>query len=547
MAPQRDTASFAANARREIAWHFASLRIFGRPRADAIMHFATILKTEPIRALLSKAADGPASHMAHRRVVEASEFAIPGLYARCQNGGPARAHINDQILREAKELFDFCYNYAQIEFSFRLADRGQLRLFAARRKPRLTFAYADKSADAAETGLRGRELEITFAGERLNMDRNSQARIFHALTEKIQPRISPDGDRCSYSRGPEEVPLMRELARELVKAVPHEMDGDAKLSGTVSFSQLRSYWGALLALSNVHFMAHNVASKGLPARWPLATAALVLPRPVLVERLSEISGLSSTLTETVTSWYVYDPRIAKSSVIVQPLLPIANDLLCMPMLYVNGNNLERNFFKLLNRHPILRPHARAVEDMKEPTALREMARLFPEADFRTKPRLQIPGVTDADLLVFETTPGFALFIQHKWLAAPETVEESSSNDEKLSEGAKQAVKARDAIRLNPQLLRKALQIADSLPINRVEAVTVCRGFEPTGFAVPTEVPIITETSFRRLFDETGSLEALWKALHSRPDITSATKYVQDSKWRIKLAGFEFVMPALLYG
>jgi hypothetical protein len=103
------------------------------------------------------------------------------------------------------------------------------------------------------------------------------------------------------------------------------------------------------------------------------------------------------------------------------------------------------------------------------------------------------------------------------------------------------------MRLNPALVRKALGLSDSAPIAPIEAVTICRGFEQTGFVTQTAVPVVTEVSFERILREAGGLEACWNALNLRPDLTRAKERVEDFDWHLRLAGFEFVMPGLMYG
>jgi hypothetical protein len=72
---------------------------------------------------------------------------------------------------------------------------------------------------------------------------------------------------------------------------------------------------------------------------------------------------------------------------------------------------------------------------KEPRALAEIAARFPEPDYRTKPQVVLPK-TDADLVVYERATGCAIVLQHKWLIAPDTLNESASNDEELNSGAR---------------------------------------------------------------------------------------------------------------
>ncbi len=545
MAPRKNTAAFAANARREVRRSFERLNIFARSRAEAVFHFVAVLEAEVIRALFSAAEAAPASNLAHRRAVEASAFAIPGIYEFCSSASGRVTGVDRQIYFEARELFDFSYAYEQVDFSFKLADKGQLRIFVPNRARRLTFAYADKSADIAETALRGRELEVVFNGEMLNLDLNVQLQIFRTLTEAMRSQVICENGRCEYTLGPNEIEMMRRLGPEMVKSVPVEMD-DAAPVGEITFGQLRLFWGALFAITNVHFMAHHLASGGGVATWPFETVVLRKSRRAFTDLISEITGLAEPAVAMIIGWYIYDPRISNRCPILQPFLPLDDDMLCLPMLFVNGNNMERNFFKLMHRHPALRRFAQAVEERKEPVALRGIAGIFPAPTYRTCERVQIPGVTDADLLVYETQSGFLLVVQHKWLAAPETVEESWGNDAKLADGVKQAVEARDAIRARHEIARRALLLPDAEPITRVEAVTVCRGFEHTGFLGSTAVPVITEVSFRALYQEAGKLQALWDMLNSRPDLQRASQRVSEFKWTLKLAGYEFVMPGLKY-
>lgn len=113
----------------------------------------------------------------------------------------------------------------------------------------------------------------------------------------------------------------------------------------------------------------------------------------------------------------------------------------------------------------------------------------PTADFAVKPTVVIKDLTDAALVVLERPSGFVLVIQHRWLIAPETVSESSSNDDELQEGVRQAVAARDVFCGDHTLLRRALELAADQPINRVEAVVICRGAEQTGFLGEQPVPL----------------------------------------------------------
>lgn len=159
-----------------------------------------------------------------------------------------------------------------------------------------------------------------------------------------------------------------------------------------------------------------------------------------------------------------------------------------------------------------------------------------------KPTVIIKGVTDADLVVFERRSGFAL--QHKWLIAPETVAESSANDDELRKGAIQAVQSRDVFRNDHALVRRALNLSDDQHIDRVEAVVICRGAEPTGFLEKLAVHIALELAFEELWQQaSNSLLKLWEKLSSRPDHVEAASRYEDTAAMITIGGLRFSVPA----
>jgi hypothetical protein len=201
--------------------------------------------------------------------------------------------------------------------------------------------------------------------------------------------------------------------------------------------------------------------------------------------------------------------------------------------------------KLLTRHPKLRPFVNSITSIKEPIALRDLAKLFAAPAFITEPTVVVAGVTDADLVVYERSSGFILVIQHKWLTAPESVRESSSNDERLKEGVNQAMKSRDAFRNDHSLLRNALHLSSSEIIFQIEGAVVSREAEQTGFLETPAVPIVLESAFVNLWNQSKSLAELWTNLNTRPDHTKAAANFDDTFAKFKLAGYCFIVPVLM--
>ncbi len=541
----RKPATYVADARRAIARNFRTLSVFGQHQSVALYNYVAVLEVETLKTVISQGDPKIDGHLAHRRAVESSAFAIPAIFKYCSRDTSPSIAIDKEAFEQAWELYNFSYKYEAVEYAFGLADKGQFEIFVATNDPRITFSYASSTADEKDTLIRARELHALFSGERLSLDHDETAQCFSQLKQELQSRIRLIGpESCDYAYDEDLLFLMRELGAALVKSVPTEMDPEVSVD-IISFGQLRNFWGALLAMSNTHFLAHTLASGGDVGNFPIQTLVLCKTRNQTREWIARISQLSVGQVDRIIDWYTYDPRVAGRVPILQPLLPVGGGALCLPFSFVNGNNFERNFFKLLHRHPKLILFAAGVESWKEPIALKQLAGLFPSPKYRTEDRVNIPGRTDADLLAYEFETGFALVIQHKWLADPDTLGESATNDESIRKGMKQAVTARDYFRSNDFALRRALRLSENNPICQIEAVMVCRGLEATGFQEVSIVPAISELAFRGLLKESRSLGEFWRRLNSRTDQTRAAKQIRDVQNSVQLCGYEFVLPALL--
>lgn len=540
MARKRDKTQYAVDARRNIRAAFDSLPIFRRERGQALYHYCAALEVEAFRA----EGDLTKTFSAHRKAVESSGRAIPALFERCSPGHTA-IHLDRAIFAEADELFRFSRDYDQVESSFELAEKGQWAIHVANREPRITFAYTATSADRADTLLRSAELAEHMGSNRPSATdttamQSTIARVRTALAGTIR-RVGED--RIAYEHSADLIASASEWARLPQAATAWHMDPDLRC-GAPSFADVRRFWGAALAMADVHDLAHLVACRGDLHQWPVGSRVQLLAKEEWGWLLSIISGVSQEIVSILFEWFTFNPRIAAKTPLLQPFLEINPGMMCAPSLFLIGNDFERNFLKLLMRHPALRQYADTVKASKEPRALADIAGQFPEPTYRTKPQIVLP-MTDADLVIYEQASGWAIIVQHKWLIAPETLNESASNDVELGKGIRQAIQARDHFRANNMdALRDALSLSPSEPLVAIEVCVICRGSGPTGFAAQLEVPVLTEKAFLSLLERDRMLPNLWALLNARPDLTEAAQRFREAQAPLVLAGIEFVLPVL---
>ena len=471
--------------------------------------------------------------------------AIPGIYRNCPTTVAASSvYFSPSAFAEANELLEFAFRYDQIMYCFELADRGQFEVRYDPLEQRTIFTYASDIESAADTLLRSHERDSN-----IEWATGADKAIILGLAQEAKRELERTiffvgSDAISY---PFTAPLLgaaKGWAKVLARGRRWEFPKDLSV-GNLTFGDLREFWSAVSVLANIHEMAHLIAAKSKAENRPRGSIIAMRAREEWTELIQEVAGIGVGAVSELLWWYQFDPKVSETTVPIQPFLEILPGYIAVVGNLVSHTNVERNVQKLLSRHPNLRSLYEKVKSAKERIALTQVENLFSPASFIVRPTVMIKGVTDADLLVYERASGFVLVIQHKWLIAPETVSESSSNDEQLSEGVRQAVEAREAFRNDHSILRKALELSPNQPIGRTEAVVVCRGAEQTGFLGKLVVPVVLERAFEQLWEQSAqSLSTLWEKLSTRPDHVHAAERYGDTAALVAVGGQKFSFPAL---
>jgi len=530
-----------STVRRELSQKFDALPIFKRDRATVLYHLCVALEmsTNPYTV------DPDIVMAMGRRALEASMRAIPAIYRNCPVIlATPPVQFNPAALAEAMELVEFAFRYDQIMYCFELAERGQFEVRYDPLAQCTAFTYASGDESDADTLLRSHERD-----SQIERATEAEKAVVIQLTQEAKRELEKTiffvaSDAISYPLTPTLLDVARKWAEVLARAWRWEFPHDLSI-GNVTFGDVRKFWSTVAVIACSHDVAHLIVAQGEAKNRPQGSIIAVRSREEWSELIQDIATIGVGAASELLWWYTFDPKVSEATVPIQPFLEILPGYLAVPMNLVTHSNVERNLQKLLNRHPNLRSFYEKVKGAKESIALAHLCGLFPGTSFAVKRIVIIKGVTDADLVVCERASGFVLVIQHKWLIAPETVSESSFNDEQLSEGVRQAVEARDVFRKDHTLLRRVLELADDQTIDRIEAVVVCRGAEQTGFLGKLAVPLVLERAFEELWEQSSrSFTKLWESLSSRPDHARAAGRYKDTAALLTVGGLRFSIPAL---
>jgi hypothetical protein len=533
-----------ASVRRKLIEQFEALPLFRRNRDTALYHFCAALELIP-----APVSDSPDLAMAKgRHAIEASMQAIPAIFRLCPATPVSTSlEINLAALAEASELVEFASRLDQIMYCFDLTDREQQAVRYDPLTQSTVFSYTSPDESAADTLLRTHERDSRIL---------KASPADHAISLELAQQVKDILNRTIVFSSPDAInyiwtAALLDVARKhtdlLARAMPWDFPEDLSV-GNLTFRDIRRFWGVLLTIALIHDGAHIMASQGRTENIPRGSILLLKHRTEWTELIADVGGIAVGAVSELLWWYTYDPMVAEAAGPIQPFLEVVRDYLALPLSLVTTHSVERNLQKILSRHPNLRSLYPEVKSAKERIALTHLRTLFSEEQFAVESNILIKGVTDADLVVCERNSGFVLVIQHKWLIAPETVTESGANDDELRKGVTQAIQSRDVFRKDHALVRRELGLSGDQLIDKVEAVVICRGAEPTGFLEKLTIPIALEHAFEELWQQSSnSLTKLWGKLSTRPDHIKAAARYEDTPVTIMIGGLRFTFPGFSLG
>ena len=327
MSKRRNTTEYARQALVAVRADYDRLPIFYRPLPSALYSYVTVADVDMLRAVATDPALGLS---AHRRLVESSTHAILSLYNRCDRNNLDEFQVNEILFSEAQELFDVSYKLDQIQYANDLANRGQFRICVAQKEPRITFAYASKEADEADTRLRALEHQEIRKVETED-DKNRRKETEQSLLKELEPLIKAKiREDCAYEPSDRLVKIMRQHGRDKLERTNRlELPQDFRI-GNATVHDLRMFWAALMAISEVHTTAHLIGANWALDSLPINTLVLRKRLDEFVELISNVAELENQPVAQILGWFTYDYRVAGEIPILQPFLPLEGNYVCLP-------------------------------------------------------------------------------------------------------------------------------------------------------------------------------------------------------------------------
>lgn len=544
---KRDVKDFVRRAESEIDSGWRELPIFQADRPSALLAVITATDDRARIGALASESFEQWFWMGVRFGQDVLTYAIPWIFEVCN---PSNVRIprtiDESQYKQGIDLSAYAHAYDAAVSGFTGYHRGIFKAFVAQRDPRITFAISSEAAAVSEAEKRS--YEIYEDQKRLEgLPIEVLAKPFSNLRDLIARKSEKDGiDRVKLQIDTEFLVALRS-ARDASLEIHSSNVEDTLTFRGIPYQSYRLFYSALKVLCAAHFSLHtSPIVKEVPGG-AVSSLSFRMPFCDLNRLIVEISELRPEEVESISSLFAYDGSIANLDSICQPLILANNDEVIIPQVFVGGGRFERNFFKLLAKHPTTTKEYQTFSSSKENIALPRLLSILNEKEIAARKNVGIIKdgalVTDADILAYDPRDGCLLVIQHKWLIEPDTVNESRECDRQLSGGMEQVRKVKSALE-DRAYSRQLLKDIPSHGHTHLEGLVVSRGSEPTGFVAESDVPVTTEKWFIENLRTCSGLKALHDLAKSRPDRKELARGWESTQESVKLAGYELRLPVL---
>lgn len=422
-------------------------------------------------------------------------YAIPWIFEVCErSNAPVPAAVDECQYKQGFDLSTYAHAYEEAVNGFTYYHRGSFTAFVAQRDPRITFVFSSDAAAVGETEKRAYELyEQQEALERLPIE--ELKRHYFKLRDLTVEKSMKDGtDRVKLVIDDELMAALRQ-AKDASLIIHRGQVEESQTFQGIPYRSYAQYYAALYVLSASHFYLHASPIVEDIKGGAVSSLSLRMQISELSRLISEISEVEPEIVALISSLFAYDGSIPNLDPICQPLILANEKEVIIPHVFVQGGGFERNFLKLLAKHPTTTNEYQAFSSSKENIALSELLSLFGDKGIAARRNVSIVKngklVTDADLLAFDPRDGCLLVIQHKWLIQPDTINETRECDRQLSDGMKQVQEVKSSL-VDQTYARRLLKDIPTQGCTHLEGLVLSRGLEPTGFVTESDDPVVTE-------------------------------------------------------
>jgi hypothetical protein len=461
-------------------------------------------------------------------LIFALQYPFRWIWEGCLPGGNAPNTIDEKLFLAGGELLKLAECYMAFENAYTLASRGLVDLELDGRRIHLAKPYYENSRYDAYDLL----LKSSF-----RLPDFSEGNIFDLVERHLT--VSRDRFRCQLGR--RLIHRAQSILAPLIDTrfqLPDDWD-----FGNYIWADFRRVSSVLITLGYIHLVARFLAARrGCEAVCLLSSIILIPPRRLsnLIVRNSAVlpRAVDSLLSELTFG----NQNVQRLDPVLQPLIPLREDLYAVMPNLVSSTSIERNFTVLINRLPSKRNiYSRLVNKKERLMRSRIQSQLgsrglrFYSGRYRSDTTLP-----DLDLVVISDSDKKVLLIELKWFIEPAEVREVIEKSEEIRRGIEQLLIIKKAFSQNPNGLHELLDIDASY---EVQYAVVSDNSIGTEQVQHPEIPVVQLGHLIRYFTATKRMSEVITWLSERKylpienqhyEVVSLTETIGD--WTLDWTG-----------
>jgi len=517
--------------------------LWRRPRASARLQ---LLRAHQVRRVAVLRAQRRAPWRAASQLLEnrlGLGYALEWAFGPCAAGGCPHAATDRAVLPEAAEVLEHATAYSLLSDAHRAFGRG---LFA--------LEY-DTERKSFRFGITPRWSLNAVWARALEREEADAAKL-------AAPRAAPRELVAAIRRfagvtGPDEVTIdwavatskeARSYGEWYMQAMAWELPGEWDLDG-YTLADFRRLWQTVWVIAQIHAAAHlPAASLGVTRHVRMETWVPVRTSDAWRRFVTDVSGLDVSVVSAIIDDLTYTPRAVNTGPVLRPFIPVdgADVALCLDC--VQNSNPEHNLLRAINRAPSRKAAYDQLSSRKEELFLREVTPELQTLRIKhAKPRREIRGLTDIDLLLWQEKTGTLLVVELKWLLPGGDINDVDENDQAFEKAARdQVLPAVQYLRDHvAEVLPRWIPGADASKVRRIEGLIVNKTEAGTGGPAAQSVPVVDWPRFWRHLCKDGprDLHQVYRWCANRPDRKQRAREFVAGETEVKVGGYTYLLPA----
>lgn len=433
-------------------------------------------------------------------LINHAKWPLRWLRQSCRSGERLATGYSDDTYAASHALSDLSSRYLSFESAFTYASMGlvTLDLHGNRITPSGPL-LSDPPIEAYD-----RLVDLDEKGELIDLG---------AVMDAVADRVVVDGLHFNYALTPGAVAETLRLCDQGLGR-RFQLPVDWRLAA-FTLSEYAAVMKCLWAISAIHFSARIVAAERGCRGLGYDRALVLMTRGELARRLARYSGITESTVRTVIdeiTWGRGDVRAPDTA--LQPIVPLAHDILGWAPSLVLNNALERNLIVLLNRTPEGRNAYSRVNQRKEVLLRSHIERKLAGLGFRfwAGNVEGWEGGTDVDLAIISDVEKQCLLLELKAFLAPAEPREIRDRSLEIARGVRQVKERKRSAQGNRRSLTTTLGVDDDFEIDwAVASETFIGG----AWVQDPLVPVVRADDLVRRLKDTRGLRQTCQWLRAR--------------------------------